>query len=243
VGLDYYLIQATDPWQIQILTIGPAHIQPGAVILVTYTVQTNPSGTFYTLANQSQIRLSFWHEMAAVFLRYNISDSHASSPGFVLQNDEMIQTGAEFTWRNLSLYGDYTDDHSTLYDIRAFNLAEGYSLNIASDSTLRLDLSQQWSDNSYDTGNGSRVTDHLTFYNFMLHHDWHPLPTFSWNTEIGYRLQRGLGLNQDLFAARTYVNWRRGKLELHVGYEHEFQELVLTSRDRDFGFVRVRRNF
>ena len=48
---------------------------------------------------------------------------------------------------------------------------------------------------------------------------------------------------QDLFAVRTYVNWTLGKLEVHVGYEHEDQDLTRETRKRDFAFLRVKRNF
>src|SRR5208283_902054 len=56
-GLDYTVNQTTDPWQIQILnspTIIANHILSGsAAILVTYTIQSNPSGSYSTFNNQS----------------------------------------------------------------------------------------------------------------------------------------------------------------------------------------------
>jgi len=69
-GLDYMIITTTDPWQIQILPLGPSHIQSGAIILVTYTVRSNPSGNYSVFANHFQISLRFWNERANVFFRY-----------------------------------------------------------------------------------------------------------------------------------------------------------------------------
>jgi len=43
--------------------------------------------------------------------------------------------------------------------------------------------------------------------------------------------------------ARSYVNWTIGKLEFHLGYQHDDQQLPHQSRVGDFGFLRARRNF
>jgi hypothetical protein len=242
LGLDYNILKTTDPWQIEILSFGPNHIQPGAIILVTYTVQSNPSGAYSVFANQSQISLRFWREMANVFLRYYFNDNQASSPEFLLQNDEELQVGAEFNWRGLALHGDYTDHHSTLYDFHGYNLSENYSMNFFSHSTLGIDLLQQWLDFS-STGTSDNQTQHLTFYSFMLHYQWQPATRLNFSAEAGYRRQRGFGFDQDLFAARAYMNWVLGKLELHLGYEHENQELTRERKDRDFAFLRMKRSF
>jgi hypothetical protein len=34
-----------------------------------------------------------------------------------------------------------------------------------------------------------------------------------------------------------------GQLQVHLGYEHENQLINSEKRDRDFGFIRVRRTF
>jgi hypothetical protein len=243
LGLDYTVSQATDPWQLRIFSTGPSHIQPGSVILVTYTVQPNPTGSYSVFANQSQIRLSFWHEMAAVYVRYNFTDNQADSPGFLLQNDELFQAGAEFNWRRWKFNADYIDDHSTLYDYRSYNLAESYSLDAFDHSSFSIDLNQQWTVNYVNTGTGTRQSQNMTFYNFMFHYQWHPIASLSWTAEIGYRQQRGFGLDQDLFAARSYLNWMAGKLQIHLGYEHGFQDIKGETQERDFVFLKARRIF
>jgi len=39
------------------------------------------------------------------------------------------------------------------------------------------------------------------------------------------------------------LNWMVGKLEFRLGYEHDNQEYTLEKRERDYVFLRLRRNF
>ena len=243
LGLDYTVIETTDPWQIQIITTGPARIQPGDVILVTYTILANPTGHYSTLSDDATIRLSFWDNLTSVYLRYYTVNNNASSSEFLLQDDQVLETGAEFNWHQFHVNGSYVDEHSTLYDNQTYNLAESYSHGVWTDCSVGVDLTQQWGVETYNNSAGTNQTDHLTFYNFMLHYDWHPLSTLNWTAEVGYRMQRGFGFDQDLFAARTYVNWTIAKFQLHFGYEHQLQEIRPNLRESDFVFLRLRRSF
>lgn len=240
-GQDYNVLQTTDPWQIQIVPLGPAAVQPGSTILVTYTVLSNPSGSYTTFADSAQVTLYFWGERANVFLRYNFSENYSSSPDFILDNFNELQTGAELNWRGLSLHGDYTDHRDTFYSYHGYNLLENYSLNLSSESTISIALSQQWL--MYPPQGTINQSQSLTFYNFMLRHEWRPVTALSIATEAGYRMQRGFGFDQDLFVFRSYLNWHIGKAELHLGYEHETQTLTSEQMIRNFAFIRMRRIF
>src|SRR6185312_13035689 len=61
---EYSVIQTTDPWQIQFFTGGPNNVQPGDAVTVSYTVLSNPSGSFSVLTDNAHISLRFWHEQA-----------------------------------------------------------------------------------------------------------------------------------------------------------------------------------
>lgn len=242
---DYTLIQATDPWRIQINSLGPSHIQPGATILVTYTVQTNPSGNYSTFANQSQIRLTFWHDWLGIFTRYSFADTDTSSKALLLQNDKLFEAGVDFSWRGLALSAIYQDERSTFYKNRSYNLSESYSMNVLSHSTVGVDLNQQWNINSSPSlgGQPAMPDQHMDFYNFMARYEWHPLPRLTWSSQIGYQRQQGFGLDQNLFAARTYLNWMVGRLEFNLGCQYENQKLPQETRSREFVFLRGRRSF
>jgi hypothetical protein len=242
-GQDFSLIENVDPWLIQIFSTGPNHVQPGSKILVTYNVESNPSGSYTTLANQSYIRLSFWHDLLAVYGRYSFTDNHTEVPGFVLQDDEIVEAGTEVNWRHVKLLARYTDEHSTLYNFKSYDLAESYSRDIFSQSTVGIDLNQEWTYNTFHDPESERQSENMTFFGYMLHYDWRPTSTFSWTVELGYRQQRGFDLDQDFLIARTYLNWMMGKLQAHFGYEHGYQNIRGETTDRDYVFLRVRRSF
>jgi hypothetical protein len=242
-GLDYTVNEATDPWQIQINSGGPNHITPGSTILVTYTVRTNPSGNYSVLANQAQIRLGFWHNKADVYALYDITANQASSPEFLLQNQNEFQAGADVSWRQFSMHGDYTDNISTLYDSQMYDLAESFTLMTTAHSRLGANFGQQWDFYSFNTATTGSPNQHSTFFNFMLTCEWHPTSNLSWNNEAGWQRTYGSQINQDLVAARSYLNWHVGKLEVHLGYEYDSQDYPGQSMKRNFAFVRIRRNF
>jgi len=242
-GSDYSVVTTTDPWQIQIISFGPNHVQPGSVVLITYTVESNPSGNYSTWANNAQINFRFWQERINLFGRYGFADNQASSPEFLLEDYTEWEGGAEFNWQGVALRADYLDHRGTLYSSRGYNLSEGYVRNVSGSSTLGINLDQQWITYSSGTATTPSEPQHLTYYDFMGHFDWHPLTRVNWSLEAGYRQQRGLGFDQDLFAVRTYLNWAMGKLEVRLGYEHEARDLTSEKQLRDFGFLRVRRNF
>jgi hypothetical protein len=240
---EYTVIQTTDPWQIQFFSGGPNNIQPGDAVTVSYTVVSNPSGSYSVFNDNAHISLRFWHDRAEIYASYNFTDTRADSGAFLLQNVQQFEAGARLDWRGFRGQASYIDQHSTLYDYQSLTLSEGYATPLTLHSSMGVDLSQQW--NVYPAGSGTSTnqTQTATFFNYMVHYEWRPTTEISWRTEVGYQQQAGLGYDQDLFAARTYFNWLIGRLELRLGYEHDTQEYTAESRERDLVFLRMRRNF
>ena len=209
---------------------------------MTYTVQSNPSGSYSTFSDQAQIRLDLWHGMLGLYARYSFSDNHANTPGLVLENVQELQAGADFYRRGLRLAGNYTDRKSTLFNYYSYNLSEGYSPAFFSHWSLGVDLNQRWSfyPGSANLGNQSYQ---VTYYDFIARASWHPVTIVDWSAEAGYELQRGHGLDQDLFVARSYLNWLIGKLDIHLGYEFQNQKFTAETRERHFIYMRARRSF
>lgn len=239
---DYDLITTTDPWQIRIYSTGPNHLDLSSspVVQVNYTVQPNPTGSYSVFNDQFQVRLDFWHQRAGVYARYNFNDDQADSPGFVFENISEFQAGGDVAWQGFRAAANFTDRHSSLYDYQSVTLSEGYSLRAGPRSTAGIDLRQQWS--TYPNA-GTNSTPDLTYYSFTAHYDWQPVSSLSWNSELGYEQQSGAGEDQNLIVARSYLNWFVGKLELHLGYEFQNQEYTAESRERNYVFLRMRRNF
>jgi hypothetical protein len=240
-NLDYTVDRSTDPWQIQIVPTSLIIVSP-AQVLVNYTVEPNPSGSYTTFSDQPQIRLDLWDGMVGIYARYNYTENHANDPGFVLEDIREVQVGADFSRRGWRFNANYTDRKSSFFDYYAYSLSEGYSGRLTAESSLGVDLHQRWS--FYPNNNGStNVAEEVDFYDFMIRYDWHPLHNLEWAAEGGYQIQRGQGLNQDLFVARTYVKWLVGKLDIHLGYEYQNQQYTAQKRDRNFVFVRMTRSF
>ena len=239
----YTVIRTTNPWQIQIIFGGLNPIHPGQTIQVTYTVQSNPTGTYTTLGNQSKVTLSFFNDMADVYVGYNLTLNQASSPDFVLQNMRQFQTGADFHWGGFSVSANYLDTISTLYDSTAYNLGESYGVPLSPRARVGVNFTQQWDYYTYAMAIPGNENQYSTFYNFMVFCDWRPTMHLSWNTEAG--LQRAIGsqISQNFFAARTYLNWNIGKLEVHLGYSFENQKYTSQTMSSNYAFFRIRRYF
>jgi hypothetical protein len=241
--VDYFVDRTRDPWQLQRNPFSILLTDSNNTVLVTYTVQANPSGSYSTFSDSAQIRLDLWNGMADLYARYNFTKNHAYAPGFVLEDVNEFQAGADFYRSGLRLSANFTDRHSSLFDYSSYALSEGYSSGAAlRDSTVGLNFNQRW--NFYpNSGSVSNSSSEVTYFDFLGNYDWHPVTTMTLSVQAGYEIQRGNGQDQDLWVARTFFNWLIGKMEVHVGYEFQNQKYPTETRDHHFVFLRAKRNF
>ena len=241
-NVDYLVDRTGQPWQLQRNPFSVLLSESNNTVLVTYTAQSNPSGSFSTFSDLAQIRLDLWNGMVGVYARYDLTRNHEYDPGFVLENVEEFQAGADFYRKGFRFTANYIDRHSSLFDYSSYNLSEGYTSLALPHSSIGLDFNQRWT--FYPASGSSRTnSEEVTYYDFIGRYLWHPVQTLTWSVEAGYQLRRGLGFDQDLLVARTYLNWLLGKLELHLGYEYEDQTVGTEEHQRHFVFLRARRNF
>jgi hypothetical protein len=239
-GIDY-IVTSQNPWMIMLGSF-PVNITSGANVLVSYDVQPNPTGNYATFTEVAQARLELWNNLLDFYVHYDHTENNASSPGFILENLDQFQAGTDFSWKRLRLGASYIDNQSSLFSYSSYATTESYALLTAARYNLSLNFNQEWSYYPATGGTTNQSSD-LTFYNYQLHFSWRPTAAVEWTTEAGLQQQRGENQDQDLLAARTYLNWSVGKLKVNLGYEYEDQEYVGTGRFRNFAFVRVRRNF
>jgi hypothetical protein len=240
---DYTVNKAAEPWQIQISPFS-TRVQSGSPIQVTYSIENNPNNSTTAFSDAVQVRLSFWNEMASIYARYSFTDNRTSSRDVIVDNEDVLQAGANFTRNRIALSADYTDQRSTFFTLKTANLSESYSVDVTGDSTLGINLGQQWGVNTSSGGPGGiQLRQNSSFYNFMMTYDWRPWQRFNWKTEIGYQYQTGFNMNQNLFAARTYLNWMVGKIQMNAGYEHEDVDFLHQKKLKDYVFLRLRRSF
>jgi hypothetical protein len=242
-GADYDVITTSNPWQIRIYTTGPNHIVAGQVVKANYFCQPNPNGSYSTINNGAQIRLDFWNNHAGIFARYNSSDNQASSPGFVLDSENEFQAGGDLNWKRLRLTGTYTDRTSTFYDYQSIVTSESYTVLATGKNSAGLNFNQSWSTYPNNGGGGTNGAQNISYYSWTGHYDWHPFSGFDWSSEAGLEQQHGGGTDQNFITARTSLGWTVGKLEVRLGYEYENQDYNSEIRERNFAYLRLRRNF
>ena len=233
----------TDPWMIQFFSGGLHSVSNGDTITVTYVVESNPSGSYSTLTYAGQVELRFWNDQAGLHAGYNQTRSQADTSGFTLEDLKEYQVGADLGWHGLHADASYSDQQSTYYSYQNLTLNEGYAMPIFSRSSIGISLSQQWSVFPPGSGATTNQTQNLAFYSYMLNYGWHSSGSLGLRAELGLQQQRGSINSQDLIAGRIYLNWNIGKIEMNFGYEHENQEYRVEKRERDYMFLRMRRNF
>ena len=241
LGSDYDVITTTDPWQIRIYSTGPNHLAQNQTVKANYIVQPNPTGSYSTFNNSTEIRLDFWHQRAGIYARYNYNENQSDSTGFVFDNFREFQAGADLSWHRLRLDANYTDHQSSLNDYESVALSEGCTLLASAKNSAGVDFHQQWS--LYPGQGTNSPAQNASYYSFTGRYTWHPVSAFSWNNEGGYEIQRGAGLDQDFITASSYLSWFIGKLDFRLGYEFENQKYPTETRVRNFVFLRMRRNF
>ena len=239
---DYYVNRSVNPWLIE---ISPASIiiTSGAAVQVTYDVAPNPSGDYSTMADQAQVRLDLFDNMVGLYARYDSTENNSSSPDFVLENVSEFQAGADFHRRGLRLDANYTDRRSSLNNYTSFSTAEGYTLLSSARDSAGIDLHQQWSAYPGNSGGGGSQSQSESYYSYTFRYEFHPAGRFKWSSEAGYEQQRGYGLNENLMVARSNITWRVGKLDLNLGYEYQDQTYIAETRERNFFYLRMQRNF
>jgi hypothetical protein len=239
-GQDYTLDQTANPWQIRIINTGPNTILPGQTVYANYYIQPAPSGNYGTFNDYVEVRLDFWQNRAGLFFRYSTSQNQTTTSGLVLNNFNQIQAGGDFNWHNLRLAASYTERTSTYNSYSSVTTTEGYTLLSSVHNTASINFDQQWS--TYP-GNGTNSNQQAEFYSWTARDDWRPLASFSWSFEGGLEQQYGAGLDNKFIAARSYIDWRIGKLDVKLGYEFQDQDYSAETRQRNFAYLRVRRNF
>lgn len=240
---EWLAITTGDPWQIQFFRGGAHVLTNGDTVIITYVVRPNPTGKNSIRTIVNGIAFRFWQGQAGVRASYRTTENQANSPGFVVQDIKQYELGADVGWKGARVDATYNNRRYALYSYRSYIVNESYSRPLSPSSTAGFSLYQQRYDYSAGGGSTSNSSENFTFYSYMFHYDWHSTGQLSLNGEAGLQQQRGTLQNQNRFAARLHLDWRLGKLEIHLGYEHENNQYVRDVYRRHYAFLRMRRNF
>jgi hypothetical protein len=214
-------------------------IPDGGQVTVDYQVapqtSANFSDSFMTLANQMFARLDLYHNLLGIYGRLNTLDNYGGEQ-FILQNYNDKVAGVDVAWRFIHAGAEHEIYDSNLVPFRATRLFQDFSFEPMENMTLGLDVSEAWT--TYPEAHRK-----LTTYQVIGRMRWALTHYLSWLNEGGVRIQRGEGFDQDLFTARTALDFRYGQLSVQVGYDYQDENFLGELQQRHFAFLRARRSF
>lgn len=213
-----------------------SRIGTNAVVLVDYSAQPTPSGSYQTLTEAFEVRLELLHNLVGVYGRVNLSLNNAPT-ALRIQDVTAFTLGTDLTWRWLRAGAEYQIYDSTLSDYRSARLFQSLVFRPDRSSTLGFEFTEAWID--YVSAN--RQEEDFTFitrYHRALTH------RLGLDADAGVALRRGAGVDQVLATVRPSLKYVVGKMTIDVGYNYEY-ELFLNNEERQkqMFFFRCKRTF
>lgn len=236
VNVDYLLTSAGERTQIQRIPGGS--ILNGEDISADYQAKASPWVKFNTLSQNYSFRIDFLEQLIGVF--YNLSkENHPKVSGgedLILQKLNDTTVGLDFHYKNFSveLSDEYYDSNLSPYKQK--RIKESYFFNPTEKSTLTFDSSQCKVKliNSQDT---QKFFDFVSRYTIGLN-------AYSrFNTEAGFRWQKGTGIDLDDIIAGSGYELSVNKLSLNLKYEFRKQQYLNDSLINHFFSFKAKRVF
>jgi hypothetical protein len=233
-GLDYIVTQFSSLVVIERVPTS-INLPNNSTVLVDYTVQSQPTGSIYTLSDQFSFRLDLWNGLMAVYSTMGWVENSSKEP-FILENYFNTQSGVDFKWRWLRLGGAYETDDSNLIAYDDYSLYQAATFQPTARETIDLDARERW---SYYFSQALAITD----YTFTTRFSEHFSPKCDFSVEAGVLSERGGLLNQTLWTAGARARYMVGKIALALNYQFNQQTTPGTTVLRNFGSFTVRRDF
>ena len=236
-GTDYQVITSGELTQIQLIVPPSAQVlsllggNPNASLPVLVTYQSdslnNASYELYTASAQFRVDL---FQRYGVYGRWNWSGNNAPA-GTVVQSLTDVVLGADYNWKWFRAGVEAEDYNCTYTHYEAARAYQNCTFRLDDKSTLALNFNQSFY--SYSTGGTQSQFLFLGRYNLQV------FASLAWYVEGGGSAQEILGTEAFQGAARTGVNWSRGKLSVRAGYEYNNQYTSTGSWSQDLVKNRV----
>ncbi len=233
-GIDYTTVTSGYLTGIRRLISSPS-LTNGTTVVVNYTVQSQPSGSFDTFSDQFQFRLDLFNGLVGVYSGVGWIENYTRQD-FLLDNEFTTLSGVDVTWNWLRAGGSYETRASTLIDYNTTSFYQTATFVVGHESTLTINGSEQWS--TYPSQN-LRSADYVG--NIRLSQQLSR--NLAATAEIGVRNDQGGFLNQTLFAARADIHYNFGKLLLSLDYEFNQDESPGELLLRNFVAFKAKRIF
>ena len=206
-------------------------------VTITYQSESLGSGSYDTFGDSAQFRLDLWNRIG-VYGRLNWLDNNAP-PEVLTQTFIDLVGGLDYKRKWFSTGAEYENYDSNFTRYQAMRLFQNFDFTLTDASSLGFDCNESF---YHYPQNGDQSQYQFTSrYNARL-----PM-SLTWNVEGGGLLQDVSGTEQIQGVARTGIDWVRGKLSLHVGYEFNSQSTTSAGwseeRIRHRFFTTLRRSF
>jgi hypothetical protein len=233
-GIDYTYFAAGDLTQLERVPTS-LNLTNNSAVLVNYTVQAQPSGSYNTSTEQFQVRLDLFQGLVSVHSEIDTVENH-SDQDFILENSTDTLSGADVRWNWLQAGGAYETEHANLISYTALSAYQSASFKPSETATLSLNGNERWA--------------HYPMENMSV--DDYTLTT-RLSDQLGQRLQisveggvwneQGGPLAQTLLTAGTHLRYTVGKLLFSLTYQFNQQQIVSGTNLRNFVSFTLRRNF
>jgi len=236
LNVDYQLISAGSRTQIQRIAAGI--ISDGQIVLVDYQASSSPLLKFNTLRENYRFRIDFLDDLIGVFYRLD-KETHPSTSGgdsAILQTLKDTTVGLDFNYKNLKVELENEDYNSNLSPYKRLRLTESFFFNPTTGSTLTFQSSQS---------NIKLINSQETqkFFEFISRYSVRLTQYARFNTEGGFRWQKGTGIDLNDVTARSGFELSLGKFQMDAEYDFERQLFLNDALVNHFFFTKIRRTF
>lgn len=219
----------------QIARVSGGRIPNGSTVFISYSAAIPAASSYNSFDNTLLFRLSLWNGILGFYGRWNLLNYSGDQIPLLRWIDDKT-VGVDSTCRWLRAGAEYEVADSNLAPFKRTRLFQSVNLEPSHDIAVGLDLDQNWT--LFRDTNTRQTT-----YGLAAHYRQQLTAHLAWNAEGGVMIERGDSYNQNVAIARTGLDWTRGKLTVKFNYEHGNQSTDTDLRNRNYLFLRIRRNF
>jgi len=210
-------------------------IPEGGAVLVTYTADSPPSGSFTAYGRALQVRITLFDELLAVYGRLNQID-HTGAKFLVLQNVSDRVAGAELKWGWLQAGAEHQDFQSNFSPFRAQRLYETFTYERSPGSRLSVEFNQTWIQ-------FPSLARNRRNYSVIARYRTQIFSFLQYSLEGGLRREAGHDFDQQLTTLRSQLVFDYGQLTVNLGYEYEKESYFLDRHLKHYLYLHAKRRF
>lgn len=231
-GFDYDVIPNG---QLTIIQRRPGSTMPNSV-LISYSFEASPSGSYDTLNNVAGIRLDFFDHHWSLFARFNMNRNYGNA-GLTVQNLNDYVFGTDGTWRFLRAGAEYEIYDSNLSPFNALRFFQTFTFQPEEGSTLSLNFNETFRDYVTASRKEQDYTAILRYSRALTSH-------LGFNVDLGANQRVGPGVNETMAVFRPNLQYTYGKFSANIGYDFGYDEYLSTQkRVQNMGYIRIRKDF